>query len=225
MSERKQQFRALRSALGHALGQAGADQAGFQLASLTVREIEKRAATRLRLLPGDTGSLAKSRDLPLATGTCSGKDPAVLCLRPGEWLVVSQSMAPDELLGHVRARHDAAGFFCWDHSEALALIRIEGEAAPWLLRKHCGLDIPLNRPAEALCAQTLFARISVLMHCYVNGPAGNELAGVFDLYVDRSRATYLWNLLVNSAAHADQLYERYGAAKSAPVGARDPARS
>jgi sarcosine oxidase gamma subunit len=139
-------------------------------------------------------------------------------------------MAPDELLGAVRARHDAAGFFCWDHSEALALIRIEGEAAPWLLRKHCGLDIPLDRPAEALCAQTLFARISVLMHWYVNGVAGNGLAGngpagVFDLHVDRSRAAYLWNVLVNSATHADQMHKRFGAAKSAPVVARDPARS
>jgi len=223
MSERTQ-VRPLRSALGQvlgqALGQAGADQAGFQLASLTVREIEKRAATRLRVLAADTGSLAKSRNLPLATGTCSGKDPAALCLRPGEWLVVSQSLPPDELLGQVRARHDAPGFFCWDHSEALALIRVEGKAAPWLLRKHCGLDIPLDRPVEALCAQTLFARISVLMHRYVNGPAG-----VFDLYVDRSRATYLWNLLVNSATHADQLYERYGAAKSASVVTTDPARS
>lgn len=215
MSERKQ-VRALRSALG----QAGADQAGFQLASLTFRESENWAGTRLRVLPADTGSLAKSRKLPLATGTCSGKDPAVLCLRPGEWLVVSQSLPPDELLGQVRARYDAPGFFCWDHSEALALIRVEGEAAPWLLRKHCGLDIPVDRPGEALCAQTLFARISVLMHCYVNG-----LAGDFDLYVDRSLAAYLWNVLVSSATHADQMYERFGAVKSAPVGARDPAQS
>lgn len=224
MSERKQ-VRALRSALGQALGQSGADQSGFQLASLTIREIEKRAATRLRVLAADTGSLAQSRNLPIATGTCSGKDPVVLCLRPSEWLVVSQSMAPDELLGQVCAQYDAPGFFCWDHSEALALIRMEGEAAPWLLRKHCGLDIPLGCPRQSLCAQTLFARISVLMHWYVNGVAGNGPAGVFDLYVDRSRAAYLWDALVISATHADQMYERFGAVNLAPVGTTDPARS
>lgn len=219
MSKRKL-VRELRSALGQVLGQAGADQAGFQLASLTIRESESWAATRLRALPADIGSLAQSRNLPLATGACSGKDPAVLCLRPGEWLVVSQSMAPDELLGQVRARHDAAGFFCWDHSEGLALIRIEGEPAPWLLRNHCGLDIPVDRPGEALCAQTRFAGIHVLMHYYVN-----ELTGVFDLYVDRSLAAHLWNVLVHSATRADQMYERFGALKSAPVGATNPARS
>lgn len=224
MSERKQ-VRALRSALGQALGQDGADQAGLQLASLTICERENWAATRLRVLAADTGMLAQSRNLPIATGTCSGKDPAILCLRPGEWLVVSQSMAPDELLGQVRARYDAPGFYCWDHSEALALIRMEGEAAPWLLRKHCGLDIPLDCPRQALCAQTLFARISVLMHWYVIGLAGDGPAGVFDLYVDRSRAAYLWDVLVISATHADQMYERFGAVKSAPVGATDPARS
>lgn len=214
MSERKQ-VRALRSALR----QVGVAQAGFQLASLTLRERENWAATRLRVLPADTKGLAKSRNLPLATGTCSGKDPAVLCLRPGEWLVVSQSLPPDDLVAKVRAQHDNPCSYCWDHSDALALIRIDGEAASWLLRKHCGLDIPVDRPDEAHCAQTRLAGINVLMHCYVN-----QLTGVFDLYVDRSLAVYLWNVLVNSAMHADQMYKRFGAVKSPPVDPIDPAR-
>lgn len=203
MSERKR-VRELQSALR----QADADQAGLQLAALTFRESESWAATRLRALPADSESLAKSRNLPLTTGSCSWKDPAVLCLRPGEWLVVSQSLPPDDLLAKTQARHDTPGFFCWDHTEALALIRIEGEAAPWLLRKHCGLNSPVDRPGEAHCAQTRFADMHVLMHYYVN-----ELTGVFDFYVDRSLAAHLWNVLVHSATHADQMYERFGAVK------------
>lgn len=197
-------------ALRSALAQAGADQVEFRTERLAFREIEARAAVCLRALSANAGNQGGPISLPIDAGECSGKDPAILCLRPGEWLVVSQSLAPHELLEQVRARHGDPGYFSWDLSEALAMFRVEGQAAPWLLRKHCGLDIPVDPkadcPGQAHCAQTRFAHISALMHYHIN-----EAACVFDIYVDRSLALYFWNLLADSAHHAVQLSKRQAA--------------
>jgi hypothetical protein len=37
-------------------------------------------------------------DLPTETGACSGDDPAALCLRPGEWLLISETIPAPALL-------------------------------------------------------------------------------------------------------------------------------
>ena len=144
-------------------------------------------------------------DLPVETGQCTGVDPVTLCLRPGEWLVVSKKL-PAETLGlRFDGNHDQAKYLSWDESDALAIIHLEGAAAAWLLRKHCGLEFPVRAKSGPYCAQTRFAHISVLVHYYVNG---SEQA--FDLYVERSLARYLWELLADSAPHAIDMHEGPG---------------
>lgn len=188
-----------------ALEQSGFSQQGFRTDTLDFREIEGVSKVRLRAASGagvnDTGGI----NLPASTGQCSEGDPAVLCLRPGEWLAVSETQTPQALLALAREGHDPTRVFAWDQSDGLALFRIEGAAAAWLLRKHCGLDFHISATTPTHCAQARFAHTSVLIHYR----AGASTQG-FDVYVDRSLAKYLWELMADSAPHAIEMQSEYG---------------
>lgn len=167
--------------------------------------IRIRAFLQLRDLP----------DLPMAlppiTGACEGNDPVTMCLRPQEWMVVSETETPADLDLH--PANELPGMFLFDQTDALDRIRLEGPAAPWLLAKHTSLEIGPGGSRTGHCARTRFAHISVLMHQYV-GSNGHD---VFDLYFDRSLTAYMSHLLTEGAPHAEALYRRWGA--------RDPVRS
>lgn len=188
-----------------ALDQAGRSQAGFRTGALSFQEIPNMACIRVRALPrasrDDTGGLS----LPAETGRCTGADPAAMCLGPREWLIVSEQQEAAELLERVDSGIAGAGLHAWDDSDALGCFRIEGPAAPWLLRKLCGLDIPVHALPGEHCARTRLAHVSALIHHHVNARAG-----VFDLYVDRSVAPWVWDLLADSAPHACQLQAQFG---------------
>lgn len=190
-----------------ALAQSGSRQEGFRSESLRFREVDNRSLVRLRALPGVPAGYGAMGDLPPETGQCTGVEPVTLCLRPGEWLVVSADLTAEALCRQIAGDDDEAKFFTWDESDALAVIRIEGTAAAWLLRKHCGLELPFNTQTPRCCAQTKFAHISVLIHCCVNRP---EQA--YDIYVERSLARYLWELLADAAPHAIELHQGSGTA-------------
>lgn len=196
------------SPLRSALGQAGAGQPGFSVDGLSFREIDSRAIACIRSLPSSAKNGSLPEGLPRTTGACVGGDPTILCLRPGEWLAVSQGSEPAELLADVSARFVSDTVACRDYSDALTLFRLEGSAAPWLLRKHCGLDIPVERVVDPHCTRTRFAQASVLVHYYVN-----TSAPAYDVYIDRSLASYLWNLLADSTGHALELSERFNTSR------------
>jgi sarcosine oxidase subunit gamma len=116
----------------------------------------------------------------------------ILWLGPDEWLAV----LPEERLdGAARALIQAlagqpAGIA--DVSEARAVIGIAGPHARDALSQGTSLDLHprVFRPGQ--CAQTLVARVPVILAALDEAPS-------YDLYVQRSLAEYLWTWLEDAA--------------------------
>lgn len=75
-------------------------------------------------------------------------------------------------------------------------LRLAGPSARDVLVKGTPLDIHRRVFTTGACAQTLVAKAAVLIHCQQDGP---KLGPVFDLYVGRSFAPYLWSWLIDAA--------------------------
>jgi heterotetrameric sarcosine oxidase gamma subunit len=182
-----------------ALRQAGLESTAFECRTLSLAEVPGMAIARLR-------SLGMPDQFPGSTGQCSGDDPALLCLRPGEWLAVSESHTPADLLAEMTRRAGSDCLTVLDNSHGLAVLRLQGRGAPWLLAKLSGLDFLAGTQNGAHCARTRVGQIGVTVH-YRELEQG---AFGFDLVLDRSYARYLWELLTASADHADDLALAYG---------------
>lgn len=186
------------------LEQAGINQSEYKTKTLFIRELTNRHIGRLHAL----GSLKATDELPGQTGQCLGQNPAVLCLRPSEWLAIAEDASSNESFESL-VRLTQQDQMTWnDFSDGLAVFRLSRKAAPWLLNKVSGLDYQAGLQSEEHCARTRIGHMTVTVHFHRT----NEGAGTFDLIFDRSMARYLWELLIASSAHADELALAYGEA-------------
>lgn len=117
----------------------------------------------------------------------------ILWLAPGQWLLVSA----DE----TRWREDIGvpGATLCDVSHGRVAVRVTGPDVRAALGKGCMLDLHRGEFVPGACAQTVVARMNVLVH----HRHGND--SVFDLYVARSYAGSFWHWLTEAA-------EEYGCA-------------
>jgi heterotetrameric sarcosine oxidase gamma subunit len=92
-------------------------------------------------------------------------------------------------------------------SSGLAVFRLTGPGAPWLLNKLSGLDFQAGIAHGPHCARTRMVHAAVAVHYLGASPDGPA----FNLIFDRSIARHLWELLTASAPHADELARSYGA--------------
>ncbi|MGD8384996.1 MAG: hypothetical protein PVF89_06285, partial [Lysobacterales bacterium] len=132
--------------------------------------------------------------------------PSVLCLRPDEWLIVSESAAVSELWARIMANIDRRRAFLLDCSDAHAVLRLTGAAAPWLLSKLGALDFIAGAASGQHCARTRLSQAAVIVHCHASASG----AACFDLLFDRSIAQYMWSLFKASAPHAAELERDFG---------------
>jgi sarcosine oxidase subunit gamma len=115
-----------------------------------------------------------------------------LWLGPDEWLVTApEGLAPD-LIG--RLRRALAGRTAWvgDLSASRAIIEIAGPHARTLLEKGCGLDLHPRAFRPGHCAQTLFARLPIIIDQTGTAPS-------YRLFVRRSAARWLAEWLIDAA--------------------------
>jgi len=189
-----------------ALQQAGFNCLEFSSDSLEMKEISGASIVRLHSLQDAQQLNSGQLDLPEKTGQCSGSNPAALCLRPREWLLVSEAAKPAELLEQVQNNIDPAQTAVYDNSDGLAIFRLSGNGAAWLLSKLSGLDYLAGTATGGHCTRTKMGKIAVVVHYH---QAGDDQF-VFDLIFDRSLAKYLWDLLSESAPHADDLALAFG---------------
>jgi heterotetrameric sarcosine oxidase gamma subunit len=187
-------------------GQASVESRRFSLNALRLEEVAGPALVRVHSLQKTPLPEKGPFRLPETTGHCRGGDPAVLCLRPGEWLLFSETAPAPELLNQLRPKVDPEQTAVLNASDGLAVFRISGTGAPWLLSKLSGLDFLAGKQHGPHCAQTKMGHIAVIVHYHQ--PSGG--AFVFDLLLDRSFANYLWSLLTESADHATELAQNYG---------------
>jgi heterotetrameric sarcosine oxidase gamma subunit len=195
-----------------ALQQAGVADRSHSSGGINLRELDGIALLRLRsLLEFNTLESALAACgivLPGKVNDCSGQDPAVMCQAPRDWLLISERSSARQLLEQLQPALNAQHTIALDLTSALAVFRISGSAAPWLLSKLCGLDVHAGIRTDPHAARTRMQHAAVTLHYH----AGEGLASlpVFDLIFDRYYAAYLWQLLVASIPHAEQLSQLYG---------------
>ena len=188
------------------LEQAGMEKHPFHSATLKLEEVPAVSKLRLHSLMDDPLRGSHSYSPGAETGSSSGDDPAILCLRPREWLLLSESIPAQRLQQQIEELVDSAQSATLDASDGLALFRLAGPGAPWLLSKLSCLDFLAGRKYGRHCARTKMGHIAVIVHYHQ--PRGDQF--VFDLIFDRSLASYLWLLVTESAGHADELAKTYG---------------
>lgn len=130
--------------------------------------------------------------LPAPVGAIASGPPRVLCIGPGDWLVVS----PEESAAGLRERltpdltsHDLA---LVELTDGLATLEVRGPAARELLSKGCALDLHPHHFPPDQCARTRFAQIPVVIECL-------EAPMRFELSVARSQSHYLHAWLTDAA--------------------------
>lgn len=181
----------------------------FRTASLDLQEAPPAGLLRLHALDAKQVRrrlAAAGLDLPANTGQRTGADPSALCLRPGEWLLLSARRSAEDLAQELEGPLAGAVASVLDASDACRLFRLRGAAAPWLLGKLSGLDFLAGVGEAAHGTRTRLADIPVVLGYDPADPDGPR----FDLVVDRSLARYLWARLVDAAPHAEELYATHG---------------
>ena len=159
-----------------------------------VRLSELRFAEQigLRLKPPAPAYL-EGIPLPLMPNRAASMGPLrTLWLGPDEWLVTApQGVAPD-LTGRLRRAVAGRQAAIVDLSASRAVIEIEGRQARALLQKGCGLDLHPRAFGPGHCAQTVFAKLPVVIDQLSTAP-------VYRLFVRRSAARWLAEWLIDAA--------------------------
>jgi len=159
-------------------------------AAVTLHELPPPTLVNLRGDAGDPAFVAAVTAVlgmpPTSTANSVAKsgDLDLLWLGPDEWLAV----APAETGGDLAQRLDAAlqGFHhsACDVSESRVILEIAGPEARAVLAQGIGLDLHPRVFGPGRCAQTVLARVPVILQQIDDGPR-------FRLFVRASFAPYI----------------------------------
>jgi sarcosine oxidase subunit gamma len=166
---------------------------------LRVVQAAARACIDVRGDPRDAGFIRAVESvvdvrMPVEPGTCAaGLLAQALWLGPDQWLVVTGAQEGSSLSASLRTSLRGIASAVTDVSCARIVYAVGGAHARDLLAKGCPLDLHERAFPAGRCAQTLLAKLSVLIHRGAPEPA-------FDLYIGRSYADYAWEWLCSAAA-------------------------
>lgn len=196
----------------HALQQAGLQNVlhktgDFELSLLSgvcllrVHSLQPRAELNAAL--DNTGI-----HLPERVNQASGQDPSVLCLAPSDWLLFSENHTYEQFHEPLQAAVNPALTAVMDQSAALAVFRLAGSTATWLLSKCAGLDWRRMMASGQHCCRTKLDRLPAILHYHP--PGSGSGAPVFDVMMERSLARHGWQMLLDRLPHARELEQRHG---------------
>ncbi len=194
------------SALAH-LGLEGRGAATRGAAGIAMGERPHRGIVNLRLDPGNAEALAAFESafgfaLPAAANTSAGDaDTLALWLGPDEWWLVVPGPEPEAgpaLAAKLRAALTGHFAAVTEVGESRTCIRVAGSSARALLQKGCPLDFHPRAFAAGACAQSILAKAGVTLHLFADETVTE--GPIFDIYVARSFAEYLWLWLEDAGA-------------------------
>ena len=175
-------------------------------AGVAMAERPFRGIIDLRGDAGDSGFLAAvERVLGAAPPSEANRalvrpEVTLLWLGPNEWWIVTPEVdeeLADSLREALAGLHAAVTLV----GDSRTCLRVAGPRAGDLLAKGCPLDLHPRAFAAGHCAQSLLAKAGVLIHRLEEGSdGGGDGAPVYELYVLRSFADYLWRWLEDAAA-------------------------
>jgi sarcosine oxidase subunit gamma len=149
-------------------------------------------------LTGTRSPTLAGRQLPSRVGETLTGSARVLCVAPGEWLVVSNGQPSAAMQAYFESDLSSQGLALVDLTDGLVRLEVRGVVARELLSKGCGLDLHARSFPADCCAGTRFARIPVVIDC-LDEPLR------FELHVARSYSQYLYSWLVDAAAEFGSL--------------------
>lgn len=131
--------------------------------------------------------------LPLEPNTSISGLVTALWTGPSTWLLLTELASLPALRQTLESLNPEITCLAADVSDARCGFVVSGPGARNLLGKLCALDLHDSVFAPGQCAQSLLARIPVLVY---RAAAGCE----FHLYVDRSFSAYAWDWLSDAAS-------------------------
>jgi sarcosine oxidase subunit gamma len=131
---------------------------------------------------GNEAITVAGQSLPRRVGATVASAMQVLCVAPGEWLVLTHQLST-ELKAQLQPALRQQGIAFTDWTDAFATFLVEGRLARTLLTKGCGLDLDAQAFPQGRCARTRFAQIPVILQCLDEAR--------FELAVARSCSDYL----------------------------------
>ncbi len=186
-----------RSPLAHLDGAAVIERGGVRLA-----ENPDVGKVNLRGDAGDAAWLAAIQtaveiDLPQAPNTSTETPPlSALWLAPDEWMLVCAGGSEPDVIASLEAALADFHASVVDVTDARTVFRLSGAGARDLLAKGCALDLHPRAFGLGDVAQTMLAKAAVILHQTTDDA---DAAGpVFDIYVPRSFADYLWIWLTDA---------------------------
>src|SRR4051812_8511189 len=105
------------------------------------------------------------QELPSQVGGILQGPMRVLCLGPGDWLIVSHEHTGSSMRAHFAPDLSEQGLALVDLTDGLAALEVSGSAAREVLSKGCGLDFHPRSFPPGRCARTRFAQIPVVIEC------------------------------------------------------------
>jgi sarcosine oxidase subunit gamma len=139
-----------------------ADRAG-DLAALDAVEVPFLAQLNLRADPAEAaGRIGLAIPTAPNTWSASGGREA-LWLGPDEWLLVAEPGSALEIAEDLERSLDDLHHSVVDVSADKAVVELAGDQRIELLTRGCGLDLHPRSWREGMCAQTLLARVPVLL--------------------------------------------------------------
>jgi sarcosine oxidase subunit gamma len=166
---------------------------------LLLEERPERASIDLRGDPNDARFVRAVESvtdlrLPLEPCTCvSGLLASILWLGPDQWLVCSDTQAAESLAAGLRAALRGLVASVVDVSHARIVYAVGGSNARALLAKGCSLDLHERAFPLGRCAQTLLAKVPILVYC-------SGIEPMFEIHVARSFRDYAWTWLQAAAS-------------------------
>jgi len=160
--------------------------------AVTLAELRFAEQIGLRIKP-PVPAYVSGVPLPLQPNRVAAmRELRTLWLGPDEWLVTAPPGTAPDLIGRLSRALGARHAVVTDLSAARAILEIAGSHARTLLEKSCGLDLHPRVFGPGRCAQTVFAKLSVIID-------QTGAAPTYRLFVQRSAARWLVDWLVDSA--------------------------
>lgn len=118
-------------------------------------------------------------------------ESATFWLGPEEWLILTPADGAGPLTARLDAALEGRSYAVNDISSGHTVIALSGPASPDVVRRGCGIDVHPKVFEVGHCAQTAFAKTSLLLCKWDEAPS-------FELVIRRSFAEYLWLWLTHT---------------------------
>jgi sarcosine oxidase subunit gamma len=153
-------------------------------------EITGRSVVRLRVLPRGANAASEALELPQQALRWTFGEPAAYWLGPDQWLLISDSQAPQDIINHIDSTLSGQLYAATDMSSSNVCFSLSGPAARTVLAMGCGIDMHMDAFKTGHCVHTLFANVLLFIVAVEDNG--------FELYVDRSHSRYLSNWIIDS---------------------------